>query len=513
MSRIRFGSAIGRREFLRHAGLATAAALVSPETLLADPYAPLPRILRPAAPVRVRGRVISRGRGVRNVSVTDGLSVVRTDADGRYELVTTTRQRFVYLSVPSGYRIPVNETGTARFYQPIQPDRRGEMNAIFQLEPLETSDENHAFFLLADPQTQNAYEMELLHSQTVPDLQGVIKQFGDTPLFGVSCGDIMFDDLSLFPDYERAVSRIGIPFFQVVGNHDLVRGPSDGPSTATFERHFGPSYYSFNRGRVHYVVLDDVFWYGPTYLGYITDEQLAWLEADLQDVERGSPVVVFVHIPLLCTQHRRHGERSPRPAISVGNREALYRLLEPFQAHVLSGHTHETEHVFEGGVQEHVHGTVCGAWWSGPICHDGTPNGYGIYEVRGEELRWQYKGTGLDVKEQLRVYPRGADPKAPDEIVANVWNWDPEWKVILYEDGQPRGAMERRLGLDPLSVELHSGSGKPERRPWVEPMPNEHLFYARVSPTAREVRVEATDRWGRTYTAVLTEAARARTPA
>lgn len=130
MSRIRFGSAIGRREFLRHAGLATAAALVSPETLLADPYAPLPRILRPAAPVRVRGRVVSRGRGVRNVSVTDGLSVVRTDADGRYELVTTTRQRFVYLPVPSGYRIPVNETGTARFYQPIQPDRRGEMNAI-----------------------------------------------------------------------------------------------------------------------------------------------------------------------------------------------------------------------------------------------------------------------------------------------------------------------------------------------------------------------------------------------
>ncbi len=58
-------------------------------------------------------------------------------------------------------------------------------------------------------------------------------------------------------------------------------------------------------------------------------------------------------------------------------------MLEPFNAHLISGHTHENEHVFEGGIHEHIHGAVCGAWWSGPICYDGTPNGYGVYEIKG----------------------------------------------------------------------------------------------------------------------------------
>jgi hypothetical protein len=36
----------------------------------------------------------------------------------------------------------------------------------------------------------------------------------------------------------------------------------------------------------------------------------------------------------------------------------------------------------------------------------------------------------------------------------------------------------------------------------VEPTVTGHLFQATPSPGAREVRVEATDRWGRSYTAV-----------
>ena len=43
----------------------------------------------------------------------------------------------------------------------------------------------------------------------------------------------------------------------------------------------------------------------------------------------------------------------------------------------------------------------------------------------------------------------------------------------------------------------------PRPRPWVEPAPTGHLFYAPVSPEARAVRVEATDRFGRVYSDVL----------
>ena len=60
-----------------------------------------------------------------------------------------------------------------------------------------------------------------------------------------------------------------------------------------------------------------------------------------------------------------------------------------------SGHVHEHEHIFERGTHEIVQGTVCGAWWAAPICWDGTPNGYGVYEVNGSDISWPYKSTGL----------------------------------------------------------------------------------------------------------------------
>lgn len=495
-----------RRHFLKRAALA-GPALALPAHLLADPYAPPAQPRRTADPVRIRGRVQAAGKGAARVGVTDGLSVVETDEEGAFELHSTTRRPFVYLSLPTGYQIPQNETGTARFYKPIRAGAGGEMDVRFELAPTQRSEENHAFLALADPQTQTEEEMRLFHEQTVPDVQATVQALGEASLFGVSCGDIMFDNLSLYPEYEQAVSQMGLPFFQVIGNHDLdFDGMTDAASARTFHSYFGPAYYSFDRGAVHYVVLDDVFWHHAGYFGYLDADQLAWLEADLKRVEAGRPVVVFAHIPSLTTRHLRQGDEKPSPGISITNREALYRLLEPYNAQILSGHTHENEHVFEGGPHEHVLGTVCGAWWSGPICHDGTPNGYAIYEVRGEDVRWRYKSTGHDADHQMRVYGRGADPSAPGEIVANVWDWDPEWTVVWYEDGARKGEMAQRVGTDPLSEKLHRGEDEPEHRPWVEPKPTNHLFYAPVSPGAADVRVEATDRWGRTYTTTLEEA-------
>ena len=490
-----------RRDFIRTAALSTAA-LALPGRLLADPYEPLP--IRPTAakPVRVRGHVRNGTRGVSGVAVSDGLAVVDTASDGTFELVTTTRQPFLFCSVPSGYEIPRSATGTASFFHPITSDGRDTMEASFDLAPLSRSDDRHVLLLLADPQTQDDLEMGWLHERTVPDVQALLGSLEGREAFGIACGDIMYDNLHLYPEYERAVSRIGIPFFQVVGNHDLDQeSPVDEGSVATFTSHFGPRYYSFDRGEVHYVVLDDVFWHGSRYIGYLDANQLTWLEADLSRVEPGRTVIVALHIPALGSRHARVGQRRPEVEMAVTNREALYRLLEPYNAHILSAHTHEREHVFEGGVHEHVCGAVCGAWWSGPICGDGTPNGYGVYEINGSDVSWRYKATGHDFDHQIRAYPIGTDPTAPDEIVANVWDWDPEWTVVWYEDGDRRGAMARRVALDPLAAELHTGPDLPPRRTWVEPYLTGHILYAPVSRRANEITVEATDRFGRVYSA------------
>ncbi|NBC18717.1 MAG: twin-arginine translocation signal domain-containing protein, partial [Bacteroidetes bacterium] len=162
------------------------------------------RAALPTMPVRMRGQVRAEGTGLAGVGVTDGLSVVETQADGTFELITTDRRPFVYLSLPAGYAIPQNATGTARCYQPIQPDAQGKATATFDLTSLDGDDANHAFLVLADPQTQTTYETELLHAQTVPDVQDLLATRPDgEPIFGVACGDIMFDDLSLYPEYER----------------------------------------------------------------------------------------------------------------------------------------------------------------------------------------------------------------------------------------------------------------------------------------------------------------------
>ena len=492
-----------RRHFLRHAGLSLGAFTIPdrlvPERLLADPYAPLPLLAGRSRPVRVRGRVTGGGRGLANVRVSDGRSVVQTDADGRYTLIADGAQPFVFVCTPAGWQPARNASGTARFYSPIGASG-DEQEASFDLAP-RAGDAKHTLLLLADPQTENRMETDLLHAQTVPDVIATAGALGDRAVAGVVCGDIMFDDLSLYPEWERAVERMGVPFYQVIGNHDLdFASRTDEGASATYRDHFGPTSYAFQMGQVHYIVLDNVFWHGAGYLGYVDGPQLDWVAAYLSTVEPGGTVVVIQHIPALSTfDARSTGARRPSPGNSTMNREALYRLLEPYNGHIISGHQHELEHVHEGGPTHVVAGAVCGAWWSGPICYDGTPNGYLVLDGDDSRLSWRYKSTGKPDDHQIRVYARGADAGAPDEIVANVWAWDDGWRVTWTEDGEPRGLMSRRTGRDPLSVELHSGPDLPPRRTWVDPVPTTHLFYARPAPDAREVVVEAVDSFGRTW--------------
>ncbi len=487
-----------RRHFLELSALAAATAAL-PDRLLADPYAPVPMLPTGGQPVRIRGRVTGGGRGLGGVRVSDGVSVTRTAADGSYTLVADGAQPFVFVSTPAGWQPARNPSGTARFYAPIEPGQP-EQRADFALARRE-GDARHTVLVLADPQTENRYELDLLHAEAVPDVVKTVGALGDRVAVGVAAGDIMFDHLDLFPEWERAVQRMGIPFHQVIGNHDLdFEARTTEGASATFRRHFGPTHYSFDVGAVHYVVLNNVFWHGAGYLGYVDGRQLAWLAADLATVERGAPVVVIQHIPALSSfDARTTGAKRPGAANSTMNREAIYRLLEPYRGYIVSGHQHELEHLGEGGATHVVSGAVCGGWWSGPICYDGTPNGYLLLDADDAAISWRYKATGKPADHQMRAYPRGADASAPDEVVANVWAADDRWRVTWFEDGQPRGLMARRKGRDPLSVQLHDGPELPARRTWVDPVPTIHLYYARPSAEAREVVVEARDPWGRTF--------------
>ena len=124
------------------------------------------------------------------------------------------------------------------------------MAARFDLHGADGSDDRHGFLVLADPQTQDAYEMGLFHAETVPTCSRPPPHLPADGFFGVGWRGHHVRRSDHVPRVRTSVSSMGMPFFQVVGNHDLDFGPSDDGSVRTFGRHFGPNFYSFDRGEV-----------------------------------------------------------------------------------------------------------------------------------------------------------------------------------------------------------------------------------------------------------------------
>lgn len=433
-------------------------------------------------PRKVRGRVRNGSKGLANVIVSDGFSVVPTDRKGRYEFTTHESAQFITVSVPAGFQF-LQENNITRCYQPI-----GEKKETydFELQPLSMSDEKHRFIIWADPQVKNEKDVEKMMTQSVPDMLQHFSEKDNVLLHGITVGDIVWDEHSLYKDYNAAVDKMKIPFFQVLGNHDMdYKGSDDSVSDVTFKAHYGPTYYSFNRGKVHYVVLDDVRYLGKErhYDGFIPEYQLEWLKKDLAFVPKDHLVVVCLHIPVYS---------------SVVNRDAFYEIIRPWKTHIMSGHTHTNNNVENGNVYEHVHGTVCGAWWTGPICGDGTPPGYAVYDVEGADLKWYYKPVGKELNYQSTIFMQ-TNAAGQREMVANVWNWDPSWKVIWQADDSVKGELFSIEDFDPLAVSLYKGDQLPAGRPFVEPRKTKHIFKTIIPDGVSSVKLMATDRFGNRY--------------
>jgi hypothetical protein len=430
----------------------------------------------------ITGKVTAAGKPLANVLVSDGFNIVQTGKDGSYQLTPDAKAEFVFVSVPSGHEIP-HENQIARHYHKIADG--GSFD--FKLVPLKKNDSKHSFILWADPQVKNKKDVAQMLAQSVPDTRRTVKDLGAGELVhGIAVGDLVWDNHELFPMYNEAVAGMGIPFYQGLGNHDMdYRLGGDETSDQTFKKFYGPTYYSFNRGRAHYVMLDDVRYLGTEreYDGYITEQQLNWLQKDLKYVAKDDLLFICLHIPVYS---------------SVKNKEDLYKLLKPFKnVHILSGHTHYNANNISDNIYEHNHGTVCGAWWTGPVCEDGTPRGYGVYQVEGNQVKWYYKAVETDKSTQMSVFVDGLTNQK--RMIANVWNWDPKWKVEYWLDGQYKGELKNEHGMDPLTVKLYKGTELPNPRPFVEPRDTDHLFVAHFGPEVKKVKVLATDRFGTKY--------------
>jgi len=450
-----------------------------------------------SAQQRVAGRVVCDGKGVRNVVVSCGATTVRTDVRGQYVLYPDDGEKFVQVSVPAGYKVHCDTT-IPRFYKKITAATKAYDFTLIR-NPIE--DNKHVFFAQADVQVTSQEDLSTYRDEVVKDMITHMDAYRGQEMFGIDLGDMVGDTPSLFPDYIHSMAPLNIPFYRAIGNHDMAYwGRSFETSERTFNEYFGPTLFSFNKGKAHYIVLNNNFYVGRDYfyMGYIDEKTFRWLEQDLSYVPKGSLVFVMMHIPTqLQKAQQPFAYNYSTIADQTVNAAAFHRMLEGYNAHIISGHMHYNLNVvYSDSLYEHNTAAACATWYQAPVCLDGTPRGYAVYEVEGNTVKWHYKSAGFDQSHQFRSYYQ--QDKDTVTIVANVWNYDDRWKVEWLENGILMGDMRPFSGFDPLAYAYCSNKEK-IKYDWISPIQTAHLFKASLKQKDAKVQVRVTDRFGHVY--------------
>lgn len=373
--------------------------------------------------------------GLAGVVVSDGHTVTLTDADGRFALALADGARFVWISVPSGFR---PENGWYR-------SRSGD--EVYDFTLVEVDDSGPLVFaLLADvhyaPDPEQFKEALIDRRMVVhPDgvLDELVRELNDLcPDFVILVGDLVADAQRPSPDRvaewmtivgDLLPARLGVPFYAAVGNHDVVRDEAIG--TRSYEQVFGPTYYSFGMKGVHCVVLNTNYLSGGRLVYGIDAAQLAWVRADLAQVPEHTPVLVFAHQPSW------DWAATPENA-------ALFDLLAEMEiTALLTGHWHTNAMLREAPFPEWTSGAVSGAWWEGPG-PDGSSFGYRVHRLQRGRLDSIWREIGMGE----RVYIPSPDSSIlvwAERAIAQVWGravsavhwWDdgPEIRLEVHSNG------------------------------------------------------------------------------
>ncbi|KAA3658898.1 MAG: hypothetical protein DWQ10_10195 [Calditrichaeota bacterium] len=325
------------------------------------------------------------------------------------------------------------------------------------------------------------------------------------------------------------MAQRGMTAYNVHGNHDMnFHVPGDEYAAETFRRIFGPEYYSFDYGDVHFILLDDIDYKGwnkeenkrGRYTGYIHDKQLQWLQNDLQHVPEHKLVVLAKHIPIAT-------DLSDGDYNKVTNRDKLFAILKSRKKLLaLSGHTHATE-VFKFGERHGWHsetkfvsinpGAACGAWWSGPkdirgvpaaMGVDGSPNGYYVFEFNGSDYSYRFKAANQQASDQIRIsFPRGKiqlGDSVQQKIVVNVFAGGMDTGVDYQIDDGGLVPMQYGKIADPFVV-AYMQNNEDSIAEWIRSSPRStHVWYADfpedLFPGMHTIKIIATDHQKKSYT-------------
>lgn len=513
--------------------------------------------IEPTGDNNVYGVVHCDGKGLAGVVVSDGVEVVTTDKDGVYQFKSAKKWGYVFISIPKGYEVG-SEGVLPQFHATLTENADKAERHDFNLVKV-NQDKYRVYFLgdmhLAD-RTNDLNQFDNCMKEVKADIMN-----DNVKSYVITLGDMTWDLYwysrnYYFPQYLERVNSFfknaakQVQFFHTIGNHDHdMSKAGDFDTVIEYVKDIAPTYYSFNIGDVHYIVLDDILctnvggnpYATPKpvrdYEEEITAEQLKWLEKDLSFISETTPVIVTSHAPVYAKETKKNVN-----TYYLNNSETLISKFKGYKVDFVTGHTHVLYNVDKSSedIYEHNAGAVCASWWwSGyltpgiHICTDGAPGGYSVWDITGTDKKWRYKGTGRDENEQFRSYDLNNvwftvekdAPKVPaalksefekytkaypknskNEVLINIWNWDPNWKIEIKENGKTLSCA-RVKGFDPLHIAALTA--KRFNNPDIKEVPafitkeNYHMFKVKASSATSTIDIKVTDEFGNVYSETM----------
>jgi hypothetical protein len=463
---------------------------------------------------------------LKNVAVSNGRDVAITDKNGVYTLPLLDNCA-IFVIKPRGYRFPTDKKNTPQFYRLNMPTgatgtRYTGLDATAPITgavnfPLYLNSEPDEMKVLVfgDTQPRDDREIEYIEKDI---LAGVVGTGGS---FGITLGDIVFDNLDIYDHLTGAIASTGIPWIYVPGNHDLdFTGDTQTDAMGSWYHTFGPDYYSFTWGPAHFVVLNNIRWLvdttGRRYRTGLGSDQLEFFKNEIERIGRDQLLVILTHIPF--SQSTAWYDDTERTAF-------MDQLAKHPNSVTLAAHTHRHYHHlldstdgFYGAEPHHMIsvGTTCGSWWTGApdeygIPHsmmaDGTPTGYSWLHINGNDWKLQWQGARRPVEFQMHIDAPSAITEGDMThvtVTANVFNALPTAKVRMkIAPGDKWITMNNVIRTDSVLhrvIERENELGIVPWRKLSRPAATPHLWEADVdvsslSPGVYMITVESSDRW------------------
>lgn len=398
--------------------------------------------------------------GIPDISVSNGIDVVSTDNTGKYSILLP-KNSVLFVIKPANFMVPLDKNHISQSYYLNYPDGSKKMkfmgvnpsgNLPTHIDfPLYPSNEPSLFKALffGDPQPYSVKDIEYLKNDILAELHES-KQYS----FATILGDIVGDNLNLYPLMQELFTTLKMPVYYVQGNHDMNYDVThDSLASETFKANFGPKNVAFNYANVHFVVLDDIIYSGDTltrnYKEGFNEEAIRFLENDLKFVSKDKLIVLMMHAPFL-------GENLANPIVNL---DKIMNILSSFpHTFSISGHNHTISQQMISGKHgwkanyTHQHfnaGATCGDWFRGEIdstglpdatMRDGSPNGYTIIEFNDNTYSVSYKAARYPFEYQMSVY-------SPKVVQQNSgWgNWSTSEIYVNFFTGSANDTVRMRI--------------------------------------------------------------------